>query len=81
MEKKSTKLSNDDMWKLVALEYEYSDEGISDEYWDKNFTRDIIRKDVKWLISKIKELGQEKDSLPNFCANCTCGKSGGCDSI
>jgi hypothetical protein len=72
-------MKNEDKWKLVALEYEYGPNGLSDEYWDLNFTKDTIRKDVMWLISKIKEM--KKKQLPAFCSNCTCGKSGRCDNI
>lgn len=75
-------MNNEDNWKLVALEFEYGPDGVSDEYWDQNFTKDMIRNDMMWLISKIKELKKLQDiqgcgsapSPASFCSSCSCGK-------
>lgn len=73
-------MSSDDQWKLVALEYEYGPNGVDDEYWDANFTKEMIRKDVMWLIIKIKELQKLQKPQPiSSCPDCTCGKTSKCD--
>lgn len=78
----SNRLDEDEL-KIAAIEIEYGPNGIEDEHWDTNFTKDMIRNDVIFLLNKIKELKQINKFLVSqvgFCQNCTCGKSGNCNN-
>ncbi len=63
MKARKNKNKDERRWKLMALESEYNPKtGIEDDIWDQNLTKDMIRKDVMWLIKEIYRLEKKLQS-------------------